>query len=359
MKSIIIYLFIVFLSHILVGQGITQHIIKSENLGEERVVSVFLPENYHESNQTYPVLYVLDGEYVSDYAKATADFLSNDFGYLPEIIVVSIPNTDRGRDFYHLLDAPALAYFAAFFEKEVINLIDKNYRSNNFRILYGWSSSSGLSMHLMAKKPDLIKANILSGSGVGPKGQAFIQSNHSNGSLNGTFLYVNCESGIREKGLNNFKNLILELGDDLNQKFEVIETTHVGVLAEGLYRGLNFVFEDYYLTDSLIKNGFEAIIKYYDGLSEMYGFTTQIPAGAINETAGFLIGYEQLDDAQKLLELGTELYPQSHFIYGSLAELFKTRGQLDKAKNCYLDALSKSSDDLVAYTKYKALLEAL
>ncbi|GAB4248406.1 MAG: hypothetical protein Tsb0034_27770 [Ekhidna sp.] len=336
----------------------THHLVDSPSLLEERVISVALPENYVNSDTEHPVLYVLDGETVFDYSVGAAAFLSNEYGYLPEVIVVSIPNTDRAKDFYAPLAAPAYDRFADFLEMDVFPLIDNNYRTNGFRVLYGWSSSSGANMHLMTKRPALIDAHILSGSGIGANDEKFITDNYDEGDFENVFLFANCEKGVRETGLNRFKDLMEELAPKtMTYSFEVIESTHVGVLAEGLFKGLNFVFGDYYLSDEVIDGGYSSIVSYYENLSSKYGYEVQIPLGAINETAGILIDNDQIEDAEKLLKLGVEEYPFSHLPHGALASLYKAQKMEQEAKKYFESALSKSTNDLPSYYRYKSLIK--
>ena len=61
-------------------------------------MSVNLPNNYIVSSQKYPVLYLLDGRTHFQHATSAVDFLSA-MGVIPQMIVVSIHNVDRNRDF--------------------------------------------------------------------------------------------------------------------------------------------------------------------------------------------------------------------------------------------------------------------
>jgi hypothetical protein len=82
------------------------------------------------------VLYVLDGEYVFDYATGTVDFLTNDFGHLPDMIVIGIPNTNRNRDLFVTLN-PMDGYssFVNLLKNEIFPFISDKYRINEFNIL--------------------------------------------------------------------------------------------------------------------------------------------------------------------------------------------------------------------------------
>nr|WP_299071199.1 alpha/beta hydrolase-fold protein [uncultured Allomuricauda sp.] len=182
----------------------------SEELNESRIIQVDLPDCYATSKKEYPVLFVLDGEYIFDYAKGVTSFLSNDFGFLPETIVIGIPNTDRNRDlFVDLSPNGSYLKFIAFLEQELIPFVDQNYRTNHFRTLLGWSSGSGIANYIGVKKPQLFNAYILAGAGIGPKTEVFIQKEMDPGSYIQNFLFVSTEGTmVRAEGLKKHQSLV-------------------------------------------------------------------------------------------------------------------------------------------------------
>lgn len=339
------------------------HVLKSDNLSESRAISVSLPFEYNLSDKSYPVLYVLDGEYIFSYAKGVVDFLTNDFGYLPEMIVVSISNTNRNRDLYVTLekDGPYIN-FLNFLEHELFIFINENYRVNNFRIMYGWSSGSGICNYLLTIRPQLIDGYILSGSGIGPKTEEFIKSNISTTFYPDKFLYANAEDQEpRKSGLLRYQNLIDSLNPKgLATKFEILEQSgHVDVMAKGLDEGLRFIFSNFYIPDNLTLKGHKAIINYYNEISDLYGFNIEIPIGAINESVGILIQNKKNDDAIQLLNYGISIYPYSPTLYGVLGEIHQSASDLKLAKKYFEIAKEKSVDDPNNYLKYEALLNEI
>ncbi|NNE66342.1 MAG: hypothetical protein HKN33_07225, partial [Pyrinomonadaceae bacterium] len=152
-----------------------QFTISSKALKEDRIISVSLPEDYESGERKYPVLYVLDGEWVFDYAVGTVKFLSNDVaGRIPKMIVVGVPNTDRARDLSVTLQKGAgYVNFLKFLETELKPLVEKRYRTNGFDVIYGWSSGGGVAGHFFASNPSVFDGYIESGSGVGRRSSKF------------------------------------------------------------------------------------------------------------------------------------------------------------------------------------------
>ena len=79
---------------LVIGQKVKFH---SKVLEEDRTLWVYCPEEYAYSTAKYPVLYLLDGNVHFHYLTGVIDFFSSR-QYIPRMIVVAIPNTDRVRD---------------------------------------------------------------------------------------------------------------------------------------------------------------------------------------------------------------------------------------------------------------------
>ncbi|MEL0605759.1 alpha/beta hydrolase [Pseudoalteromonas undina] len=159
----IIFLYLFFTINVNASEPITlakTYQLKSVILGEQRSFSVYLPPSYNQSpNQVYPVIYLLDGDHT--HLKAVAglvEALSTQRleQQIQQAIIVAIPNSKnaiRERDFTPtnvdwtfngmLLEKfeniGNAANYSAFFEKELIPLINKNYRTSTKRVLIGES----------------------------------------------------------------------------------------------------------------------------------------------------------------------------------------------------------------------------
>ena len=79
--------------------GLREIRIESKVLGEGRVARIRLPEGVRGRGAgRYPVIYVLDGPEHLDHTSATAAYLARQ-GVMPQVIVVSVLDVDRNRDF--------------------------------------------------------------------------------------------------------------------------------------------------------------------------------------------------------------------------------------------------------------------
>ena len=70
---------------------------ESKVLNEKRTLLVSLPKNF-KKDESYPVVYFLDGEVMTTMAAGQVDYLSRAYQVIPQLIIVGIVNTDRMRD---------------------------------------------------------------------------------------------------------------------------------------------------------------------------------------------------------------------------------------------------------------------
>jgi predicted alpha/beta superfamily hydrolase len=118
---------------------------------------VRLPDNYAASKKTYPVLVLLQvtDEMVEEITVLTQKLhLDNSTS---EMIVVGIDLEDK---LERLQENAVYDQFLSQLEKELIPAIEKKYRTNGQRILYGRSLSGSLTLYALLSKPTLFNGYI-------------------------------------------------------------------------------------------------------------------------------------------------------------------------------------------------------
>jgi len=126
--------------------------IESNQVGETRVINVWTPPEYENSNESYPVLYMPDGGIKEDFphiANTLAKLIKEN--KIPPYILVGIENTERRRDLsgpteieYDLKIVPnpgGSKNFRSFIKKELFNEINKRYRTEDKRAIIGESAA--------------------------------------------------------------------------------------------------------------------------------------------------------------------------------------------------------------------------
>ena len=159
----------------------SRHSIESEILQENRNVLIHLPDNYSESNKSYPVLYQVRGDSASMLEiLSTVNRLALGEKIIPEMIIVAI-ETVEGKDlwptntkFYPEPSAIGATEFLTFIEKDLIPYIENKYRTKDDRILYGQSMSSVFTIYTFLERPELFNSYIAS-SGAFPDCESFFK----------------------------------------------------------------------------------------------------------------------------------------------------------------------------------------
>jgi len=147
--------------------------IQSVELGETRVLNIYLPQGYSpDSAIIYPVIYLLDGSANEDFVHIVGivQFLTM-IETMPKSIVVGIANIDRRRDFtfpttveQHKKDYPTTGSsekFIAFIEKELQPFIEKKYKTNDSKTIIGQSLGGLLATEILLKTPALFNNYII------------------------------------------------------------------------------------------------------------------------------------------------------------------------------------------------------
>lgn len=155
------------------------HKLSSTFLNEERTIFVHLPVSY--KNETakqasYPVVYLLDAEYnFNSFSTMLGHLAGPLYGKVPEMIVVSIKNTDRTRDLtptnflmQHPKDSSKFVFetsggadrFLQFIQEELKPYINNNFRTKNYEILVGHSLGGLFTIHTLLHHPDYFEAYV-------------------------------------------------------------------------------------------------------------------------------------------------------------------------------------------------------
>lgn len=148
-----------------VGEQLT---IRSEVLGEERHLAIYLPSSYAEGSKTYPVLYLIDGGVEQDFLHITGtSALGAMWARSQEAIVVGIETIDRRKELVGpTQDADLLkqyptaghsADFRRFIAEEVIPLVEARYRTDGNRGVMGESLAGLFIVETALVQPDLFQ----------------------------------------------------------------------------------------------------------------------------------------------------------------------------------------------------------
>ncbi|MEW6991449.1 alpha/beta hydrolase [Colwelliaceae bacterium 6441] len=134
--------------------------VDSIKVGIQQAISIYLPDSYGTENNSFPVMYIIDGDkyFLNSIAyQKTLAWQSKS----PEFIVVGI-NIDKKKR-RDLLGKKSQE-FIEIFQNQIIKYVDNNYRTNGKRMYFGWEMAGGFALDLFAQYPELIDAYFLASS---------------------------------------------------------------------------------------------------------------------------------------------------------------------------------------------------
>lgn len=350
--------------------------IESKVMGETREIWVHTPPAYDAGGMDYPVLYLTDGPAHFFHTASTVDFLASN-GRIPSMIVVGVANTDRTRDLTPTRlvgdveggrgfpTSGGADRFLEFFRTELIPHIEKNYRTEPYRVFAGHSFGGLFAVHAFVNHPDLFDAYIAASPSAWWDEQ----------------LVVRQAKSLLEKDGDFPKSIYFTVGNEgpqMRESFEALRAAleaskrpglqargrvfddedHGSIVMRTHYHGLEFIFDGWRLAPApngaSIADVLKHIRAHYDGLSKRFKFRVRPNEQRINNFGYQVLGAGRVEDAIAVFEYNVQLYPASANVYDSLGEAQEKLGQVETARANYKKAWelgTKNSDPNVEIFK--------
>ncbi|PWB20569.1 alpha/beta hydrolase-fold protein [Flavobacterium sp. HTF] len=320
--------------------------IYSKLISEERTIWIHTPPEYASSNDTYPVLYLLDGGSHFKYVSEMVDFLSDfERNFISKMIIVAIPNTNRGRDFTPTFDLKenGADKFLSFIKDELVPYMDKNYRTQPYRILEAHSLGGLFGIYANATEPNLFQASIIiSPALTGDKNKLKVIANFTS--------YLKENNHLVSKIFLSLGNEDTKGADLLNQQLKTFapksfqwiykkynDENHFSVPYKSMYDGLRLIYSNWHTEVFLNPNRilYKDLENHFKKISKEFGYT-------INPTEDFLnqCGYQQLrfkhmEEALEFFKQNIRRHPNSFNAYDSIGEAYMINGQKSLAIENY------------------------
>jgi predicted alpha/beta superfamily hydrolase len=267
-----------------------QRELYSDVLGESRKVIVGLPAGYERSDDTYPVVYLLDGPGHFYHTTGSARFLARS-GRMPGVIVVAIPNTDRTRDltppvYSDANPVPPTAggadNFLDFLSGELKPYLEENYRTRPYSILIGHSLGGLLANHALVHRPEIFDAYI----SISPSlwwdeqrlvAQADSAFDDADGLSGDFYMTMGNEGGPMLGGALKFVGVLeAKAPDSFRWEFNHMdEEDHGSVPHRSTYYEFERIFEGFNLHDPVVlytAGGLAAIDRHFERVSDRFGY---------------------------------------------------------------------------------------
>ncbi|ACB75103.1 alpha/beta hydrolase-fold protein [Opitutus terrae] len=316
-----------------------KHTIESPRLGENVDLVVHLPAGYGAGTQRYPVLLFLGSDARAKFTQAagTLDCMT-DAGQLPAFILVGL---DLPRGNFVLVPqenpggtASADRHLAALAD-EIVPFVDRTFRTNGYRILYGASNSGVFAVYALLSGKLPVQAYFASSPMLGWCPKLIREKTEAACAASDRarqFLFLIASDDDYERATNElpgFAELLRRRSPGWLQWKQATRTNEGHVPEMDVALGLRALFPDYNPPHALLT--LAAMREHYATLSERYGFRLEVPESLLFDTGYSCATAGGLEEAQRLFEFGTKRYPASALLHAGLGFVHQKAGRRDAA----------------------------
>ena len=343
---------------------VKHEIFESFKLQERRNVSYYFPEDYS-PDKKYPLVVVLDAEYLFEQVVATSKFYSK-FQGMPEVIIVGIDQNendlrwkDCAFDEYSGLPDEKGESFYEFLGMEIIPYLDLTYNTAPFRMFIGYDITANFGNYFLFKDRSIFNAYISISPLLAPEMETRVPERLT--AIDQQIFYHLIVGG----GKSNAKNAILQL--DQNLKSIDKETLHysfdeysdannVSIATYGLGKAWNHMFEVFKPISTKeykekIVTSEEPVFKYledkYAMIEELFGFRKPM---SLNDVMAIYAGTRKKEDFESLKPLSDlckREFPETMLGFFFEGEYYEQLGEPKKALRTFEKAFGMQEIDFL------------
>ncbi|GAA3775484.1 alpha/beta hydrolase-fold protein [Corallibacter vietnamensis] len=354
MKKIIYALLVLFSVQAIQSQVIYEP-LKSIKLGETRELKIQLPRGYDDSDKSYPIIVVFDGDYLFEPVAGNVDYYSY-WEDMPEAIVVGINQMDKRFDdsYYSEQNSLPIETGAAFFEfvgTELIPHIEKNYRTENFRVAVGHGETANYINYYLLKGVPLFQAYVSISPDLAPDMNSYLTEKMSK--LESKVFYYLATSSDDVKSIKadtEALNTSISAIDNKNLLFSFDNfegPSHYALPAHAIPNALEDIF--FVFRPISIKEYRETIVKLesspvdyltekYQMIKDLFGIEKPILVNDFKAIEAAINKSEKYEYLEELGKIARKQYPETLLGSYYIARFYEETGEPKKAMKTYQSA---------------------
>lgn len=357
MKNYLLSFILILIASPLFAQKTTDT-IHSEKLKEDRVISISLPASYgKEKNQTYPLLLLLDGDYLFDPFTGAIQY-GNYWDDLPEVIIVGINQSrpfDRTAestvDIVNGLPFERGAQFFDFISMELLPALQKKYPIAPFKIIAGHDVTAGFMNLFLYKDNPLFDAYISMSPELGKDMETRIPARLEIAKKH-IFYYQSTADGDIKKMQEAIRvldnNIKLVQNPNLHYKFDDFKNaSHYSLVLLSIPNALYHIFGSYQPISNtefqekivtLSSDYVGYLTNKYDIIEKAYGMKMPIRINDFKAIEAAILKNNAFAEFEQLAALSKKSYPKSMLSQYHLGMFYEKTGDFKKAAKAYLVA---------------------
>lgn len=355
MKKMIMVLLLCIMAKTVQSQ-VNYETIESSKLGESRELKILLPRGYSKDDaKKYPLIIVLDGDYLFEPVAGDVDYYSY-WEDIPDAIVVGVNQVDKRFDdcMYSEQNSLPIEKGADFFEflgMELIPYLNKNYKTENFRVIVGHGETANFINYYLLKENPVFQAYMVLSPDLAPQMNAYLTERFK--TLQSKIFYYLATSDNDVKSINE-KTVALNTSitaidnKNLLYNFDNFEgPSHYSMPAHAIPKALESIFfvfqpiskKEY--TDTILKlegNPVEYLQEKYQTIKDLFGIDKQISINDFKAIAAAIEKNKKFEYYEDLGKLARKQYPETLLGHYYLARYYEEIGEPKKAMKTYQSA---------------------
>ncbi len=354
MKKNILFLFFI-CSNAVFSQKVTDT-ISSKKLNEKREITIGLPPSYDKHpNQKYPVLVLLDGDFLFDAFQGALSY-GNYWDDLPEVIIVGISQnknnereTDCAVDETSGLPTEKGENFFEFIGIELLPYIEKKYRTAPFKMIAGLDTTAGFLNCYLYKDNPVFDAYISMSPELPagmeeqiPERLAAIQKPifYYHSSADGDLKKMRKRIQILDESAKKINN------PKLNYRFDDFKgASHYSLVLNSIPSALYQIFSVYQPISTTefnekiatLTSGYvDYLVKKYDVIDKSFALKLPVRLNDFKAIEAAILKNKAYDEFDKLAQLAKKNYPKSMLADYETGQMYEKKGDSARAVKSYL-----------------------
>jgi predicted alpha/beta superfamily hydrolase len=330
----------------------------SYKLGEKREITIALPPSYQQNqNKKYPLLILLDGEYLFDPFNGALTYGAY-WDDLPEMIIVGINQNKNGERFADSSYDPVNglphkkgALFFEFVAGELLPYIEKKYRVAPFLIIAGHDTTAGFLNFFLYKDAPIFNAYISLSPELAPEMESRIPEKLTHLKQSVFYYLSSGDSDIPQllepiKTLN--ENIRVIDNPQLNFKYDAFkDASHYSLVLFSIPSALYQIFGTYKPISSteysdkivILQNGYvDYLIDKYENIYKKTGLKIPVRLNDFKAIEAAILKNNAYNEFDKLAEIANNHYPKSMLGDYYLGLMYEKNGDAKKALKKYQSA---------------------
>lgn len=356
MKKTIVFFLLLFLAFNTSIAQVKYETIQSSKLGEERQIKIQLPRGYNaDSDKTYPIFIVLDGDYMFEAVAGNVDYHSY-WEDMPESIVVGINQLDKRFDdcMYSEQNSLPIETGAAFFEfigMELVPYIENTYRAGNFRVAVGHGETANFINYYVLKPQPLFQAYISISPELAPNMIDYLPEVLSKIQSKIFYYLANTNNDVKSiKRMTEVLNTDINAIDNKNvvYNFDSFDgPSHYSLPTHAIPSAIESIFQVF---QPISKKEYKDVIleleispvlylqEKYEAISDLFGVEKKVLINDFKATSAAIEKNEWYEYYEELGKMARKAYPETILGTYYIARFYEETGEPKKAMRTYQSA---------------------